>query len=131
MTPATDADRLLLDTHVLLWWLADSTELSDDVKERIDTELEVYVSAATVWEVSIKAEAGKLTVPRAFPDVVRDSGVAELPIRYQHASRAGRLPLLHRDPFDRMLIAQAQTENLTLVTRDAAIQASGVAVLKA
>ena len=123
--------RLLLDTHVLLWWLADSPELSDDLKDQIDTELEVYVSVATIWEISIKSAAGKLIIPAALPDVIENSGVSELPIRSRHAYQAGRLPLLHRDPFDRMLIAQALTEKLILVTRDQAIHGYDVPVLKA
>ncbi|ADB31483.1 PilT protein domain protein [Kribbella flavida DSM 17836] len=123
--------RLLLDTHVLLWWLADGPELSGELKDRIDTELEVYVSAATVWELSIKAAAGKVTVPEDFSEVVLDGGVGELPIRLVHAQEAGALPLLHRDPFDRMLVAQARIEGLTLVTRDSAIHAYDVPVLAA
>ncbi|MEV6417736.1 type II toxin-antitoxin system VapC family toxin [Kribbella sp. NPDC051718] len=123
--------RLLLDTHVLLWWLMDGPELADDLKDRIDTELDVYVSAATIWEISIKTSAGKLELPSTFLDVVKDSGVAELPIRTAHADLAGKLPFLHRDPFDRMLIAQAITERLTLVSRDAAIHQYDVPLLKA
>jgi PIN domain nuclease of toxin-antitoxin system len=125
------AGRLLLDTHVLLWWLADGPELSDDLKSQIDTELEVYVSVASIWEISIKSAAGKLSVPDSFPDIVENSGVSELAIRSHHAYLAGRLPPLHRDPFDRMLIAQALAERLTLVTRDSAIHGYDVPLLKA
>jgi PIN domain nuclease of toxin-antitoxin system len=125
------AGRLLLDTHVLLWWLEDGPELSEDLKGQIETELEVYISVASIWEISIKSAAGKLSVPDNFLQVVGDSGVSELAIRSQHAQLAGQLPLIHRDPFDRMLVAQALTENLTLVTRDSAIHAYDVPVLKA
>ncbi|MEU4393108.1 type II toxin-antitoxin system VapC family toxin [Kribbella sp. NPDC023855] len=131
MTPLGVPGRLLLDTHVLLWWLTDCGELSDDLKHQIETELEVYVSAATVWEISIKSSAGKLSVPPSFLEVLRDSGIGELPIRNEHAELAGQLPPLHRDPFDRMLIAQAIRERLTLVTRDTAIHQYDVTVLKA
>ena len=131
MTQTFPSGRLLLDTHVLLWWLTDGPELSDDLKNQIDTELEVFVSAATIWEISIKASAGKLSIPSEFPEVMRDSGIGELPIRYHHAYAAGRLPLLHRDPFDRMLIAQALTDRLTLVTRDAAIHQYDLPLIKA
>jgi PIN domain nuclease of toxin-antitoxin system len=109
---------LLLDTHVVLWWLADDPTLSDEVKERLDHEPDVYVSAATVWEVAIKQALGKLPEPADLPERITGSGFAPLPIDPRHAIVAGRLPLIHRDPFDRMLVAQAQCEGLTLVTRD-------------
>jgi len=131
VTEQTGAGRLLLDTHVLLWWLAGSPELSDQIKERIDTELEVYVSSASVWELSIKQAAGKLTLPDDLIKWIRQGGLSELPITMQHADLAGRLPLIHRDPFDRMLVAQALAERLTLVTRDELIQKYDVPVLEA
>ncbi len=123
--------RLLLDTHVLLWWLEDSPELSEDLKDRIDSELEVHVSAATVWELSIKTALGKLEIPDDLTELLGQSGLSELPIRFHHAERAGRLPPVHRDPFDRMLIAQALTERLTLVTRNELIHKYDVPILKA
>jgi PIN domain nuclease of toxin-antitoxin system len=122
---------LLLDTHVVLWWLTDDPTLSDDIKARLDHEPDVYVSAATIWEVAIKQAAGKLLGPSGLPERIRDSGFAPLPIGFEHAIAAGCLPLIHRDPFDRMLIAQAQCENLTLVTRDPLCQKYDVAVLPA
>ncbi|MGC4941786.1 type II toxin-antitoxin system VapC family toxin [Kribbella sp. DT2] len=123
--------RLLLDTHVVLWWLSDDDELSPGVKDLIDSELEVYVSGASLWEISIKTAAGKLRMPEDWLDVVGQSGLLELPIRARHAAEAGRLPPLHRDPFDRMLVAQAQCEGLTLVTRDTLIHAYEVRHLAA
>jgi PIN domain nuclease of toxin-antitoxin system len=122
---------LLLDTHVVLWWLADEPSLSSEIKDRLDHEPGVYVSVATLWEVSIKQAIGKLPEPADLPERIRGSGFAELPIGPEHAIAAGRLPLIHRDPFDRMLIAQAQCEDLTLVTRDARCQQYDVAVLPA
>jgi PIN domain nuclease of toxin-antitoxin system len=119
---------LLLDTHVVLWWLADDPGLTADVKERIDTELDVFVSAATTWELTIKQALGKIGPPD-LPERVAGSELCELPITSRHAIRAGRLPLIHRDPFDRMLIAQAQCEGLTLVTRDGEIQKYDVSLL--
>lgn len=114
--------RLLLDTHVVLWWLTDDETLSAEVKEAIDTEVEVFVSAATVWEIAIKQALGKLTAPPDLLDVLNRSGLVELPIRIRHAAEAGQLPLLHRDPFDRMLVAQARCEGMTLLSRDPQVQ---------
>jgi PIN domain nuclease of toxin-antitoxin system len=110
--------RLLLDTHVVLWWLADDDTLAAEVKETIDTEAEVFISAASVWEIAIKQALGKLTGPSHLFDILDRSGLVELPVRSRHAAEAGRLPPLHRDPFDRMLVAQARCEGLTLLSRD-------------
>jgi PIN domain nuclease of toxin-antitoxin system len=122
---------LLLDTHVVLWWLADDPSLSEEIKDRLDHELDVRVSAATLWEIAIKQALGKIAAPTDLPERVRDSGFRELPIGFSHAIAAGRLPLIHRDPFDRMLVAQARCEDLTLVTRDPRCQQYDVATLPA
>jgi PIN domain nuclease of toxin-antitoxin system len=122
---------LLLDTHVVLWWLVDAPGLSADVKETLDHEPDVYLSAATVWEIAIKHALGKLAGPDDLPEQVRDSGFRALPVADRHAIVAGRLPPHHRDPFDRMLVAQAQVEGLTLVTRDPDIQKYDVPLLYA
>jgi PIN domain nuclease of toxin-antitoxin system len=122
---------LLLDTHVVLWWLTDDPTLSGDIKTRLDHDPDVYVSAATVWEVAIKQAAGKLTAPADLPERIRGSGFAELAINSEHAIAAGRLPLIHRDPFDRMLVAQARCEDFALVTRDPECQKYEVSVLPA
>lgn len=123
--------RLLLDTHVVLWWLADDPALSDELKETIDEEVDVFVSSATVWEVAIKQQLGKITAPVDLPERIRDSELPNLSITSDHAIAAARLPLIHRDPFDRMLVAQAQSEGLTLVTRDKALRDYHVALLLA
>jgi PIN domain nuclease of toxin-antitoxin system len=120
---------LLLDTHVVLWWLADDPTLPDDIKDRLDHEPDVFVSAVTVWEVAIKQSIGKLPEPANLPDAIRASGFRELPIAFAHAAAAGRLPMIHRDPFDRVLVAQASCEKLTLVTRDPRCQQYDVPVL--
>ncbi|MEU4624269.1 type II toxin-antitoxin system VapC family toxin [Actinoplanes sp. NPDC023801] len=120
---------LLLDTHVVLWWLTDDLTLSAEIKERLDHEPDVYLSPATIWEVAIKQSLGKLEKPADLPERIRDSGFRHLNITAEHGLVAGRLPLIHRDPFDRMLIAQAKVEHLTLVTRDAHIQKYDVSVL--
>jgi PIN domain nuclease of toxin-antitoxin system len=113
---------LLLDTHIVLWWLTDDSTLAPEIKERLDHEPDVYVSPATIWEVAIKQSIGKLDKPADLAERIRDSGFRHLNITAEHGIVAGRLPLIHRDPFDRMLIAQARVESLTLVTRDAEIQ---------
>jgi PIN domain nuclease of toxin-antitoxin system len=122
---------LLLDTHVVLWWLADDPQLPDEIKDRLDHEPDVRVSSATIWEIVVKQALGKITAPEGLPERVRDTGFRELPIGFAHAMAAGRLPLIHRDPFDRMLVAQARCEGLTLVTGDSRCQQYDVAVLPA
>ncbi len=122
---------LLLDTHVVLWWLTDDSTLTDDIKSKLDHEPDVYVSTATIWEVAIKQAIGKLAEPVGLPELIRDCGFRELPIRHDHAVTAARLPMIHRDPFDRMLVAQAACEDLTLVTRDPHCQKYDIAVLPA
>jgi PIN domain nuclease of toxin-antitoxin system len=122
---------LLLDTPVVLSWLADAPTLSDEIKARLDHDPDVHVSPATIWEVTIKQAIGRIKEPADLPERIRDSGLTELPITSAHAMAAGRLPLIHRDPFDRMLVAQAQCENLTLVTRDANCQKYEVSILPA
>lgn len=111
--------KLLLDTHAVLWWLADA-ELSETAREAIaDPDHLIAVSSASVWEVAIKRALGKLEAPDGLVDVLTDSGFEPLPILQAHAEAVGSLPAHHRDPFDRMLIAQARIEDLTIVSRDA------------
>lgn len=131
MSNPTKPRRLLLDTLVVLWWLADDPTLSDEIKRSIDEEIDVFVSAATVWEVAIKQSLGKLVAPVDLPEKIRDSELRNLPITADHAIAAGRLPLIHGDPFDRMLVAQARSDGLTLVTRDNALGTYDVEVLDA
>jgi PIN domain nuclease of toxin-antitoxin system len=123
--------RLLLDTHVVIWWLADDPTLSEEVKLLLDDEPDAFLSAATVWEIAIKQELGKLAEPPDLAERARDAGFQELSITAGHAIEAARLPMIHRDPFDRMLVAQARLEDLTIVTRDPAIQKYDVTVLPA
>jgi PIN domain nuclease of toxin-antitoxin system len=114
--------RFLLDTHTLLWWLADSKQLGTRCREVIsDQRNQVFVSAATTWEISIKMSLGKLEAPEDIDSVVEDEGFSKLPISLYHGQLAGRLPDLHRDPFDRMLIAQAQAEGLIFLSADETI----------
>ena len=114
--------RLLLDTHVVLWWLQGSDRLKDSVVVLLkDATNEVFVSAASVWEIAIKQGLGKLEAPDDLLDLIEQSGFEALSISSSHAEQAGRLPLAHKDPFDRTLIAQAQAEGLILVTHNEAI----------
>lgn len=124
--------RLLLDTRVLLWSLNQPEALSEVAREAIaDGDNAVYVSAVTVWEAGIKQALGKLSGADDLPDRIRATRLDELPVELEHAAAAARLPGHHSDPFDRMLVAQAQLEGLTLVTRDVRLQAYGVPVLPA
>jgi PIN domain nuclease of toxin-antitoxin system len=121
---------LLLDTHVVLWWLTDDPALPENVKTRLDDEPDVYVSAASIWEVAIKLSLGKLARPADLPERIIESGFRPLSITSEHAMVAGRLPLIHRDPFDRLLVAQAQCEKMTLATHDSLIQEYDVDLLR-
>ena len=115
--------NLLLDTHTLIWALEDNPSLSSLARVAIvDGENMVFVSAVSVWEISIKKALGKLEAPDTLLDEIERIRFTPLDITLEHADRAGKLPAIHLDPFDRMLIAQAQSEQLTLVTRDAEIQ---------
>jgi PIN domain nuclease of toxin-antitoxin system len=122
--------NLLLDTHALLWWLDDSPSLSLKARDAIgEARNVVFVSAVTAWEISIKQALGKLRTPKYLERALAESHFEELPIKIAHAIVAGRLPRHHDDPFDRMLIAQAQTDRLTLVTHDARMSKYGTSVL--
>ncbi len=124
--------RVLLDTHVFLWWLTDDSGLRPAAREAIaDPDTIVHVSAATVWEIAVAAARGRIDVIGAvLAGEIAANGFVELPITARHAARAGGLPRHHDDPFDRMLLAQAGLENLTLVTRDRAFAAYGTAILR-
>ena len=114
--------RLLLDTHVLVWWLEDNPKLKSEICEVIaNPENEIFISSVTIWEISIKKGKGQLDVTDDLAGILQKAGYQSLDITFAHGWAAGKLPLLHRDPFDRMLIAQAQIENLILVTEDAQI----------
>jgi PIN domain nuclease of toxin-antitoxin system len=114
--------RLLLDTHALLWWLSDDESLSQVARAAIARpDAEVAVSAASAWEVSTKVALGKLTAPDDLAAQLIRHQFSSLAITVAHARLAGALPRHHDDPFDRMLVAQARLEGMTLVTRDSRI----------
>ena len=124
--------RLLLDSHVLIWLYGDPGALPSRVLREIRAEEnEKVVSAATVWETAIKRDTGRLAIPGDLAGRVRASGFSELAMRFEHGVAAAELPRLHGDPFDRMLVAQARLEDLTLVTADSQIRRYDVRVLPA
>ena len=115
--------RILLDTHVWLWWLTAPERLNAEVTALlVDPNTPVFISAAVVWEIVIKVRLGKLTLPGApdtfLPQAVAEDGMTGLPIEHAHVLRVGHLPPHHRDPFDRLLVAQAHVEKLHIVTAD-------------
>lgn len=124
--------RLLLDTHVLLWALAGHSRLSTDTLTTIADPLnEVFVNAGTLWEIAIKRALGKLHTPENLIAEIALAGLIELPVTFRHGQLAAEIPLYHKNPFDRMLVAQAQAEGLILVTDDATLQRYGVPTLSA
>ncbi len=123
--------RLLLDSHVFLWWKSADPRLSNTLVAIIGSAAEVYVSAATAWELGLKEALAKLRLPESVEDGVASAGFLELPVTFHHTRKATLLPPHHRDPFDRMMVAQALCENLTLVTHDEQILQYEVPILRA
>jgi PIN domain nuclease of toxin-antitoxin system len=124
--------RLLLDTHALVWWLTNNPRLSSAARAAVATPSNVvYVSSCSGYEIAYKHQRGRLTValPHPLADLIRRQRFASLPITVEHAETAGRLPGPHRDPWDRLLIAQAQIEALAIVTVDQVFASYGVPVL--
>ena len=123
--------RLLLDAHILLWWLASNSRLPKRTRSAIEECDVAYVSAATVWEIAIKVAAGKLEFRGDMEEQLALNNFHPLPITVMHALLAAKLPRHHADPFDRMLVAQASFESLTVLTADLRLAAYGVAILPA
>ncbi|GIG86015.1 type II toxin-antitoxin system VapC family toxin [Plantactinospora endophytica] len=121
---------LLLDTHVALWAITGDTTLGEEFLDRLRHDPDIFLSPVSLWEITIKQAAGKLAGPADLAERVRDMGFRELAVTHTHAIAAGRLPSHHRDPFDRMLVAQASVEGLTLASRDASIALYDVDLLK-
>ncbi len=123
---------LLLDTHVLLWWLDDPSMIAAPARELIaDPRRPVFVSAAAAWEITIKRQLGKLDAPDDLEDALERERFQHLPIAMRHALAVAELPPIHADPFDRIQIAQARLEGLTIVTRDGRIPRYEVLCLRA
>jgi PIN domain nuclease of toxin-antitoxin system len=123
--------NLLLDTHILLWWLADSPRLSKMARRAIEESEAVFVSAVSAWEIELKRARSLLRAPDNLEATLRARDLQTLSLTVSHAIAAGRLPRHHGDPFDRMLIAQASIESLTLLTADKQQAAYGVPVILA
>ena len=121
--------KLLLDTHILLWWLDASPLLSEEAVSLIhEPENTIFVSAVSLWEIWLKQSLGKLRLPANFLERLAAESFESLPLTAAHTARIGNLEWVHRDPFDRMLIAQAQAENLLLLTADEILAAYGPSV---
>jgi PIN domain nuclease of toxin-antitoxin system len=124
--------RLLLDTHALLWWLADDARLGRRARQAIGAPTNlVFVSAATAWEIAVKRALGRLSAPGDIEEWLEANDFRPLPIQVPEAVASAELPPHHRDPFDRLLIAQAELGRMTIVTSDRSIAAYGVSVLTA
>jgi len=121
---------LLLDTHVALWAITGDATLGDDFLDRLRHDPDIFLSPVSLWEITIKQATGKLTGPTDLAEQVRNMGFVELPVTHAHAIAAGRLPAHHRDPFDRMLVAQAIVGGMTLASRDSSIALYDVDILK-
>jgi PIN domain nuclease of toxin-antitoxin system len=121
---------LLIDSHALIWWRGEHRRLSSRVHDAIENpDVSLFYSSVSIWEIAIKRAQGKLTAPEDLLDTMEQRGFIELPMLSRHALIAGALPPHHGDPFDRMIVAQAQSEGLTVVTRDERIAAYDVPVL--
>jgi PIN domain nuclease of toxin-antitoxin system len=112
--------NLLLDSHAFIWWIGDDAQLGPEAREAIEVAEKVYVSVVSVWELGIKKAAGKIAIEVDLSVVAEESGFEMLDCRLAHAQLAPMLPLHHKDPFDRMLIAQAMVEQLYIVSQDGA-----------
>lgn len=124
--------RVLLDTHTAVWWFNDPEILDDHARATLeDPQTTLFLSAASVWEAATKASSGRLELPMPLAEAARQAGVHELGIGWEHAHRAAELPPIHRDPFDRFIVAQAVVEGLVLVTRDAILARYPVATMPA
>ncbi len=122
--------KLLLDTHAALWFLSGDDQLSPSARQHLtDPANRVLLSAAVVWEIAIKRGLGKLTVPDGYLALLLNAGVGALAVTVEHAAAVERLPVHHRDPFDRMLVAQAIAEGAAVVTRDEALRDYGITLV--
>lgn len=134
MADRSDERRpVLLDSHAFLWALDDSEQLGANVRAALQSGREAWLSSATVWELGIKTAIGRLALPVPLRELVRravvDGGLRVLDVTPEHALRASELPMIHKDPFDRMLIAQAMTERMLFASKDSEVEDHGVQLL--
>jgi PIN domain nuclease of toxin-antitoxin system len=123
--------NIILDTHIILWWLEDNPRLKNSFKNAIaDKRNLCFISAASVWEISIKKALGKLDIPSNYLSVLKKQGFGELPITWEHSQKILSLPMKHKDPFDRMLIAQCIAGGFTILTADGIFAEYKIKMLK-
>ncbi len=131
--PSDEQRPILLDSHAFLWALDDNDQLGANVRAALHSGREAWLSSATVWELGIKTAIGRLSLPVPLRELVRravvDGGLRVLDVTPEHALRASELPMIHKDPFDRMLVAQAMTERMVFATRDGKVEGYDVATL--
>ena len=122
--------NLILDTHIILWWLDNSDKLPEKYLRAIENSNNIcFISSASIWEISIKSAIGKLEIPDNFTDILHQEGFRELPVSWTHAAMVRKLPFHHKDPFDRLIIAQSIIEDYTLLTVDKIIPEYEVKIL--
>ncbi len=122
--------NLLLDTHIILWWLNDDEKLSEKYREVIGQQANLcHISAVSIWEICIKSALGKLTIPSDYLNELKGQGFLELPVSWTHCEKLLTLPSIHSDPFDRLLICQALCENFNMITVDENIKRYDVPLL--
>ena len=120
--------RYLLDSHIAYWAMGEPDRLTTEIRERLESGVTAWISAASIWELRLKATKGKLRMSPRFEAMLKEQSFRELPVTWEHARRANELPPIHRDPFDRLLVAQAIAEDFILVSRDRILQAYPVAM---
>ncbi len=130
MTNLSDITRLLLDTNAFLYFINNDTALSKKAKKVVEAEVDLLISAASLWEIAIKFSIGKLTLPDIFgnfiPAQIRQNNIEILPITLPHLAKVSSLPFHHKDPFDRLIIAQSIVENLPVISSDVAFDLYGI-----
>jgi len=114
--------KFLLDTHVFLWFINDSPNLKSDIADLLESDVELWLSIASLWEIAIKVNLNKLTIPDSFerfiPEQITLNNIEILPVTFEHLTVVAKLPQHHRDPFDRLLIAQAMSEPICIISAD-------------